>query len=93
MNELENAVKDLRKKMYPNHDFVPTYGGRGQHHRRGVVGHIFEVLTKEMALQDYICRKKRQITILEDRLDNCQGRLSEAEKLQDTKEKEEENAK
>lgn len=44
MNELENVLKDLREKMYPDHDFVPTCGGRGQHHLRGVVGHVFEVL-------------------------------------------------
>ena len=44
MNRCEKEIcKEINDEFYGPHDFVPTIGGRGQHHLHGLVGSIWRI--------------------------------------------------
>ena len=40
---MQEVCKKINDKFYGPHDFVPTIGGRGQHHLHGLVGNIWRI--------------------------------------------------
>jgi len=40
---LKELCKKVNNEFYGSHDFVPTIGGRGQHHLHGLVGNIWRI--------------------------------------------------
>jgi len=41
--KMKEIAEDIRAKFMPDCDFVPTCGGRGQHHPRGYVGIVWRI--------------------------------------------------
>jgi len=43
VENLYDVAKKVNEAMFPDHDFVPTIGGRGQRHPHGMVGNLFRI--------------------------------------------------
>lgn len=40
-DKIQKIVTGINNGFYGPHDFVPTCGGRGEHHLHGYVGHLW----------------------------------------------------
>ena len=40
---MKEICKEVNDKLIGPHDFVPTIGGRGQHHPHGLVGNVWRI--------------------------------------------------
>jgi len=40
---MQEVCKKINDNFYGSHDFVPTFGGRGQHHLHSLVGNIWRI--------------------------------------------------
>ena len=38
-----DTIEKIKEEIYGPHDFVPTIGGRGQHHPHGLTGNIWRI--------------------------------------------------
>jgi len=43
MENLYDVAKKINEDFFPDCDFVPTIGGRGQHHPRNLVGNLYRI--------------------------------------------------
>jgi len=47
-DEIQKIVKEINEKFFgTDYDFVPTIGGRGQHHPHGMVGNMWRIKNPE----------------------------------------------
>ena len=44
---MKSLIKEIADSFYGPHDFVPTCGGRGEHHPHGLVGTLWRIQSPE----------------------------------------------
>lgn len=47
MSDLYDVARKINKQMFPDCDFVPTIGGRGEHHPHNRVGNLYRIKKPE----------------------------------------------